>query len=77
MVKSLINSKEEAIEMYKEGHSMDEIADELGITKSTVGTYVYSSGISSDFQVREVRARAYIRRLIEKYEKEFGVIFKI
>lgn len=67
--------KEEALELYRQGYTHGEIAEELGLATSTVGTYVYASGLAHDPVVRELRMRVKIKTLINNYEEEFNTKF--
>lgn len=67
--------KEEALELYKQGYTHREIAEELGLAPSTVGTYVYASDLSHDPAIRELRTRVRIKTMITNYEEEFKTKF--
>lgn len=65
--------REDVLILYKEGCTHAEIAEECGLAPSTVGQYVYASKINKDPEIREIRARARIKRMIEEYEEEFNI----
>ena len=64
--------KDDVLEMFRDGMSIQEIVDATGLSHGTVGTYIYSSGIQHEVGVQEVQLRAKIRRLVEQYEARFG-----
>lgn len=63
--------KDDVIEMYKEGFTTKEIAEETSLAIGTVGAYIYSTGINKNPQIREVHLRMKIRKMISEYEAEF------
>lgn len=67
--------KEEVIELYREGLTYKEIAEETGLAPSTVQMYVYQIGANHDLQIRQNRMVVAIRKMIEQYETEFGEPF--
>lgn len=64
--------KEEVLELFKEGYTVREISDMTGLATGTVGTYVYSTGINKNMDVRERQLKSRIERLTAEYEKNFG-----
>lgn len=68
--------RDDILELYKEGHTHAEIAEETGLAPSTIGVYIYKSGINKDPAIMESRRRVQIKRMIEEYEKEFNQIFQ-
>jgi DNA-binding NarL/FixJ family response regulator len=65
--------KDAVLELYEEGMTIREIAEELGLAIGTVGTYIYTSGLNKNPKAREAQLLMRIRRLIAEYETEFGV----
>lgn len=66
--------KQEVLELYEEGFTISEIAEETGLAPSTVGVYIYSSKINKDPKAREAQLRAKVRKLVDEYENEFGTL---
>lgn len=66
---------ETVLDLYREGLTVKEIAEEIGLAHSSVEQYIYKSRINKDPEARATQLRVKIRKMIAEYETEFGEKF--
>lgn len=62
---------EQVLDMYPEGLSAREIAEEIGSSIGSVEATIYKYKLNKDPVNREVHQRMRIKKLIAEYEEEF------
>lgn len=66
---------ETVLDLYREGLTVKEIVEETGLAHSSVAQYIYKSRINKDPEACATQLRVKIRKMIAKYEAEFGEKF--
>lgn len=65
--------KEEALELYREGLTANEIYIELdSLAYATIQAYITSSDLRHDSNVQEAQLRHKIQKLLSEYQEKFG-----